>query len=204
MKKIFIAAAVAASFLGSQAFAQTNNFRGFSAGLNLNLAGSVTELSDSTGKVKIGDTSQNAGLQAAYTFAPSEQFAIGIGATYSLSDLNAGSGSSGTTTYEFKAKDIYTVYVEPGFVIGNNTLGYAKLAYTGTRADTKATVSGVTTTATDNFNGSGYGAGIRTLLDKNVYLQVEFMQVTMNELTRNGVTLKPTSTLGTIGLGYKF
>ena len=204
MKKLFIAATIGATLLGTQAFAQTNNFRGFSAGLNLNVAGNVTELKDVATKVKIGDTTQNAAVQAAYAFAPSEQFVIGVGATYSLSDLNAGSGTLGADSYEIKGKDFYTVYVEPGFVAGNNTLAYLKIAYAGTRADTKATVGGLTSSASDNFTGAGIGAGIRTMLDKNVYLQAEFMQLNFNELSRSGVTLKPTSTLGTIGIGYKF
>ena len=78
---------------------------------------------------------------------------LSVGATYALDALKAGSYSSDTAT--IKAKNLYTVYVEPAYVIGTTAM-YGKLAYIATKG--VLTVSSVD--YSENFTGSGYGFGI--------------------------------------------
>ena len=200
MKKILIATAVAATLAAPQVFAQANNFTGLSVGANVNLATTSTEFRGGGFSSKLGDTSQNASLQAAYGLALGNSGVLGFGGTYGLGDLKAGTVSGGGLSMDMKAKDMYSIYVEPGYAVNNSTLAYAKIAYLGMKGE--ASSGGAT--ASESFNGVGYGAGIRTMLNKNLFLQVEFMQADYSEKTFSGVSYKPSASTGTIGIGYKF
>ena len=174
--------------------AQSSNFEGASVVLNYNAATLTTELAGTTA---LGESSNNASIQGAYSFALSEKALLSVGATYALGDLKAGSYSSSTAT--IKAKNLYTVYVEPAYVIGTTAI-YGKLAYVGIKGE----LTGSTDTYTENFTGTGYGFGVRTMLDKNIFMQVEFMTAKFNSKTISSTTVEPDGTIGTIGIGYKF
>lgn len=196
MKKTFIASAITAALVAPQAFAQGSNFGGFSLGLNANFVSSATERTTGGATTKLGEGTQTAGLQGAYGFSMGANGALGLGLTYSLGDVKGGS-MAGT---EFKGKDMYSVYVEPGYALSNSTLLYGKLAYLAMKGEQSS--GGVT--SSENFDGLGYGAGARALLSRNLYLQVEFMQSDYNKKAISGVDYKPSGTVGSIGLGYKF
>lgn len=201
MKIVLIASAIAVSLMAPQAFAQASNFQGFSLGANLNAANFANEFNANGQTFKNGDKSANGGVQAAYGFGINDSFVMGLGVTYALGDLRAGSASSGGVGYELKAKNLYSVYLEPGFVISNSTMAYAKVSYQHTKGEMSLSTGD---TQSEDYSGVGYGAGIRTVLDKNVYLQVEFSQLLFNEKTTGGLISKPSATIGTIGFGYKF
>jgi outer membrane immunogenic protein len=196
MKKILIASAIVATLAAPQAFAQASNFSGFSLGLNANFVTSSTERTAGGATAKLGEGTQTASLQGAYGFDLGGSGALGLGLTYNLGDLKGGT----TGTSEFKGKDMYSVYIEPGYVLGSSTLLYGKLAYLGMKGE--ATTAG--TTASENFDGVGYGAGARALLSRNLYLQIEFMQSDYNKKAISGTDYKPSGTTGAIGLGYRF
>jgi hypothetical protein len=131
MKKVLIAAAVAASCIAPQAFAQTNGasgFTGFSIGANANVSTSATEIRNGNNSVDMGKSSQDVGLQAAYGFALGNNYVLGLGATYGLGDLKYGSASAGGVRANLKGKDAYSIYLEPGYAISNSTLVYGKVA----------------------------------------------------------------------------
>ena len=174
--------------------AQSSNFEGPSIALNVNSATIATNIA---GAIAPGESSTNGSIQGAYSFALSESGLFSVGATYALGDLKAGSISSSSVTA--KAKNIYTIYAEPAIVNGN-TAFYGKLAYIGA----KGAVKGTSTTYTSDFSGIGYGVGIRTLMDKNMYVQVEFMNLNFNIETVNSTTVEPDGTTGTVGIGYRF
>ena len=201
MKKILIATAVAAVLAAPQVFAQANNFTGFSVAANVNLATMSIERSGLGLSFQYAGSSQNASLQAAYGVALGKSGVLGFGTTYGLGDFKAGTFSGGGVRADVKAKDMYSIYIEPGYALTTSTLAYAKIAYLGMKGEAS---SGGATTASESFNGVGYGAGIRTMLDKNLFLQVEFMQSDYSQKTVSGVSLKPSASTGTIGIGYKF
>ena len=93
--------------------------------------------------------------------------------------------------------------MEPAFV-NENTAFYGKLAYIATKGELEA--AGLKGSA--DLTGTGYGVGIRTLLDKNIYLQVEFMDNKFKSKTitinANSINIEPAGTVGTVGIGYKF
>lgn len=193
MKKALIAAATVAALASPQAFAQANNFTGFSVGLNANLVSASTEISGAS--TKIGDTTQTASLEGAYGFAMGRSGALGVGLTYNLGDTKAGT-ISGT---DFKGKDMYSVYVAPGYVLNSDTWLYGKLAYQSMKGELSSGIGSAT------FDGYGYGAGARAMLSRNMYLQIEFMQAAYGEKTIGTTAkLKPSETHGSIGIGFKF
>ena len=201
MKKLLIAATVAASCFAPQAFAQANDFAGLSVAANVNMSTATSKISQTGLSVDMGESSQNVSLQAAYGLPMGNNFVLGFGGTYALGDMNAGSMTSGANTINFKAKDMYSIYVEPGYAVSNTTLVYAKLAYLGMKGE--GSLNGVAGTSED-FNGTGYGVGIRTKLNKNLFLQAEFTQSNYEEITKSGVAIKPSATTGTVGIGYQF
>lgn len=201
MKKIIMAMAAAAALISPQAYSQMRNFDGPSLGVNLNIANASNEFSVGGASFKNSDTSQTANLQAAYGFAASDSFVLGVGLTYGPGDIKAGSATTGGVGYELKAKDLYSLYVEPGFLVANSTLAYGKVSYQGMKGETRLSTGA---TLSDNFTGTGYGAGIRTMLGSNLYLQAELEQIGYSERSNSGLTSKPTATMGSVGLGYRF
>lgn len=201
MKKILIAATVAASCFAPQVFAQANNFAGFSVAANVNASTATSKLSAPGTSVNMGESSQNASLQAAYGLALGSNFVLGLGGTVALGDMKLGSFTSGATTVALKATEMYSLYIEPGYAVSNSTLVYAKVAYISTKAELAMTGF---STGTKDFDGVGYGIGIRTKLSKNLFLQAEFAQSDYNEATSNGSSFKPSATTGTVGIGYQF
>ncbi len=203
MKKVLIAAAVAASCIAPQAFAQTNGasgFTGFSIGANANASTSSTEVSNVNGSVDLGKSSQNVSLQAAYGVDLGNNYVLGLGATYALGDLKSGSASTGGFNANLKGKDAYSIYLEPGYAISNSTLVYGKLAY----LNMKGEVEGTGYRGSKNFSGVGYGIGVRHKLNKNLFLQGEIAQSEYSDESISGTTYKPSATTGTVGIGYQF
>lgn len=206
MKKLAITTIVALFACASNA--QTANFEGSSMGLNLDLlAGSAkASVPEVFGIDGLGKNSTGASLQAAYGFAVTPNTVISLGATYGLTsptvlDVSAGIlGGNGVTA---KLKDSYSLYVEPGYLISNSTLAYGKISY----ESAKLSGSNFTGEEKQSIHGTGLGFGIRTMIDKNLSLQVEVKRVgynTVQFIAEPGVDFKTTTTVGTIGLGYKF
>ena len=202
MKRYFVSSifGLMVVMFANSAQSQTSNFSGLSVGINGNFSTAATELSYSTLSLNAGDTSQNLALQASYGIGMDSNSILSIGGTYALNDLKAGTATASSTTATLKAKNIYTVYLEPGKLINSDTLLYAKLAYAGTKGEASLNSS----TFSSDFNGIGYGAGSRIKMDKNLSLQIEFMQLNFNSISTSGATFKPNLTLGTIGFIYKF
>ncbi len=199
MKKTLLAAAVLCTCFASQAFAQDKNFEGFSVGINANSVRTSTDASGATFTASASKTSSNASLQANYGFALSDSFVLGVGATVGLGDLDAGSTTVLGLPVSLKSKNLYAINVEPGYLVSNTTVAYAKIAYQSMKGEVQMTGGG-----TQDFHGTGYGLGVRTMLDKNLYLQFEASQVDYNAASISGVSYRPKQTTASIGIGYRF
>ena len=108
----------------------------------------------------------------------------------------AGSISGGT----FKGKDMYSLYVEPGFLVNGSTLVYAKAAYLSMKGE----ASDVGVTGSENFDGLGYGAGVRVAFGKTFFWQFELTQSDYNAKSIYGLGFKPAVFNRTFGVGYRF
>jgi len=181
-------------------------FEGLSAGVNANFANASTEISgtilNTATSIGVGgQNSQFASLQGAYGFAVGKDFILTIGGNYGLGDVKSGKLTVGTSSASIKAENIWNVYVEPGMKFGSSALVYGKIGYTGFKG--KAELTGATLSDRD-FKGWSLGAGVRVMLNKAMYGQVEFVQSKYYGETISGATYKPNTTVGTVGIGMHF
>jgi opacity protein-like surface antigen len=199
MKKIVIAAAI--TVLASSAMAQASNFTGWSAAGNLNMVSASTELSGGGASVNFGETSQNFSVGVAHGIQLDAKTILTVGGTYGIGSIKAGSGGFDNDDFTIKGKNMYSLYVEPGVLMSNTTLAYGKVAYSSMKGE--LSVAGVGS-GTETFTGFGYGAGIRTMLDKTTFIQVEVVQTKYGSKSDEGVSFQPAATVGSIGFGMKF
>jgi len=193
-EKLLIASLLALA--GTCAMAQSNAFEGFSAGLKVSSVGASTSLTADAFSTNVGQQSVVPTIEVGYAYGVSKEISLGLTATYDLAETKAGS----LDNLNFKAQNHYSINFKPGYVFNNTTQVYAILGYNGMTG--KLSADGQS--ATQNFNGFGAGAGVQVLLDKNIYVQAEAQQITYSSYTNSGLTVKPSATVGTIGLGYKF
>ena len=137
--------------------AQSSDFQGANLGINFNCAANeFGTKTDGSYDDSYGGSSINESIQTAYSFPLKEDALLSVGATYVLGHLK--SGSDGFFGIELKAKNIYTIYIEPAYVIGKTAL-YGKLAYITMKeffsvfADAQESVT-IDGPSTFNFNGT--------------------------------------------------
>jgi opacity protein-like surface antigen len=190
VSSLLVAGALATPFA---VFAQAKNFQGFTAGLSASSSNTTTK----------GDTDKYKGntvlptIELGYAQAISEQATIGITATYDLDKTKSGSVAAG---YNIQFKNHYSVNFQPGYAISKELLVYGIL---GVHQST-ISVTGSNTLGSKTFTGYGYGLGAQYAISKELYLKVEAQQVDFQKETYAGSAVKASSTLGTVGVGYKF
>ncbi len=197
VKALLAIVAVSAS---SFALAQNKNFTGFSAGVNVNLTNVTADHSGAlvgATAVKNSNAVSNASLQGQYGFGISDKFVVGLGVT-GMSDLTAETGGTART----KLKNVYSINIEPGYVVSPATLIYAKVAYVGATAEVTAPgISG----GTGNLSGTGIGFGSRSMLTSKLYLQAEYVYASFDRKNIiTGVDVKVDTGTLSIGVGYNF
>ncbi len=183
MKKILIAATIAAAFAAPQAFAQAKNFEGFSITGALNVNNNKGEAVSAVDR-----TESNIGAVAQYDIALGQSFVLGFGASMGLSDFNIASDA--------KLKNTYSVFVAPGFAVSNNALVYGKIASVSAKAEF--------TNSSLDISGLGYGIGARYFSSKNVFFQAEYMSNKYDDKKIGTTTFKNQTGVFSIGVGYKF
>lgn len=206
MKKFIIAAAVFAAFIAPQAFAQNKNFTGFSAGINANFANAKAEYTVAgVGSVQSSESSQNASLQGQYGLGFGDKFVLGLGLTYGLGDLKAGTISGGGATLSTKLKENYSINIEPGYVVAASTLAYAKIAFENAKAEASGGVGSTSGSGTADLTGMGYGVGVRTMLTGKLYFQAEYLEASYDKKSiAAGVDAKGNASVISLGVGYNF
>jgi len=200
MKKFFILVGLIAS---TSAFAQADKFSGFSVGLNTGFAASTVKTVDTgdSSTFALGATNTPFDINFAYTMSLASNTTVGFGLTYDLSSpkvINVSDQSSSGLTTDGKLNNHYSIYIEPGYAFNDSSLGYFKLGY----HSGKMALEGVSKSIT----GTGYGFGMRHLIDKNLYLNLGVESITYNSATYSDLsaTAQLTQTLATVGIGYKF
>ncbi len=196
MRQLSIALIALSVLTTGYAYADAQNFQGLRVGGNLNMTGASTKVTNSSSTDgSFGANNVGGGLSLAYTQRISKKTVIGIGGTFSNSKFKSGTDSANTI---IKGKNLWTAYVEPGVVVGEDTLIYAKAGYAGM----KGTIDEFATE--HSLSGYMYGLGIRTMVDANVYMEVEALQYVFNSKTINSAIYDIKATQANVGLGYKF
>lgn len=195
MKKTILFTALCLGFAASPAFAQASSFAGLGAGLRLNVAETSTENVVGGLSRKASDTDNNFALQLQYNMALGNAFVLGLGGTIDFGDLKAGKFGAN----QFKTKDVYSLYVAPGYAFNNTWMAYGKLAYLNAKLESGA---GNSVRFDDGYS---YGVGLQVMYTKNWYGQAELMINQYNDRSPAlGQTLKLKSGVYSLTAGYRF
>jgi hypothetical protein len=199
MKKGLITAALIC-LTAVPAWAQLSPFSGWSLGLNVNRATTATNFGGAGITSTMGDSDYNGSLQAAYGLSWGSRYQLGLGMTMGVGDLKAGTLSLGGSDLSFRLRNMYALYAEPGYTVGDATLLYGKLSYLGGRGEESygGEVFGKT------YAGVGLGAGVRTMLGERLYLQLELLYGDYEWKTARTGAFRPSTTTGSVGLGWRF
>jgi hypothetical protein len=224
MNRIYKLSAIALLASSTSLMAQT--FSGPYAGISASVAGFGTDASKTSTGVTASGTNPNTGdgpvgaifelaaIDVGYGIPAGSGTTIAVGATYTPMEADfsgrsndANSGQSHT----FTIKNPYTVYIAPTFEINKDSAFFVKAVYS--KADVKATNL---TSSPNDLEGFGGAAGLKVMLTKNAYVQVEAAYtkfdsisatdtaVTQTTNTRTYTANDPELVEGRITIGYKF
>jgi opacity protein-like surface antigen len=200
MKKLLICLAATAAVCSAQA--QSGDFTGFSAGANMAMnAANISVPTDTVTVDALGQQSIGVGGFAAYGLSIGSASVLSLGFDYSFSDIKTGEIKSSTTSLSAKIQNAWSFSIAPGAMLTDKTLAYFKLGFENGKA-----VGSSTTEVSKNITGSSWGVGMKTLFNKNNYLQVEVKQATYGAARFDGGTADFTArgTTGSVGLGFMF
>ena len=162
----------------------------------------------------------SANLAAGYNFGIGSDYVLGVGASYypgASSSASAGftfttqGGTpiqSGNATYN--VKNLYSVFLTPGYVIDKDRLAYLKVGYTGATIGLNGPTLAYSTVGLSGYN---LGLGYKQMVTQSLYVLGEFNYASFSNKTTTltqttGVQL--TAPFGgsgmdfLVGLGYRF
>ncbi len=232
--KICCTLALLASVAATPAFSQAKNFAGpsLAIGGGYNSASvknteTVKDLQSSRTDIAVGDTATvnfgennfNGLIDLSYGILIDNNFVLSIGATYDLTDTevdayisNEASGDSSSA--KAKLKNHHSLYIQPTYLINNNTGIFAKLGYHKAKGNLNFSDSTLDPISfSKDLDGWGYGIGAKTFINNNTYLQFEGSlvkyrsksgDITNSDLDVFNESLKPEILSALISIGYKF
>jgi len=189
------------SLLCLGANAQTSNFTGLSVGGNVEFKSSTLKLSASGSEFSgLGNQNIIGSVSADYGFEMGKDSVLLAGAKLDLQNTTVASITGSGTTTKLEEKSHYSLFVAPGLLLNDKTLGYAKLSYESAKYDANVTSN----VGAQSVTGIGYGLGIRTHLSGNWYANVEAGRIVYSDKGLSSITLATGSTVGLVGLSYKY
>ena len=212
MKKLL--ATVFATFFAFTVIIASADVSGLAIGIsfsNNELDTLVTDDIDSNGTINttkaLTDTVQAGSIFAELTHV-TNNFAVTLGVDYipvdadldkrsatqsSLKATADGAATSGTNTGKASIEDHFTLYIQPGFVMNENTMVYGTLGYV--RADITATwesVSSTNTTKVQTMNGTKVGVGVKHVRDSGFFVKLDYSDTDYDKVsykTTNSTTV---------------
>lgn len=182
--------------------AAENSVEGFDISFNAGIQSLNSKLSDSSSSLDgIGHTNNSARVSARYTKLLSEKTTIAISTSYSLTKpkiVEEGDyeGCNIVCGASYKLKDHYAFYVEPGYLVNENTIVYLKAGYHTAQAkvlDSKY-----------HLDGFSFGFGSKIFLSSKIFTSIEVEKIDFGSEKSGSTKIEHESLLGTIGLGYMF
>ena len=224
--KICCTLALLASVAATPALSQAKNFAGPSiaigAGYN-SLETPVKLVEDDSGTISnltFGGSKQNFNYLAdiSYGIEMNKDFVMSLGATYdfskSESEILSGTDETGASaSFKGKLKDHYSVYLQPTYLINSSTGIFAKASYNFAKANYTITSGADSLSISDDINGWGYGLGIKSFINNNLFIQAEGSLTEYDKTSKNLVgdsgiiydmSSKPEVLSAIISIGYKF
>lgn len=159
------------------------------------------------------------GLAAGYNFGINKDYVLGLGLTYYPGASSSATGTLNTmyngnvvgrTTATYNIKNLYNVFLSPGYVIDKDRLAYVKVGYTGATIGLSSPVIAYNTT---NLTGVMFGLGYKQMFNDKWYGFGELNYATYGSQTASTTTttrttvsssLKGTGTDILVGVGYRF
>lgn len=206
---ICCAVALLATTAATPALSQSKNFAGPSIAVHTGYTGTDTKMTfDTPDYLNFGENDVTYGADLAYSFPVDNNFLISIGATYDFDKIKAGATGTDDLSLKLSLKDHYSLYIEPTYAFNNSTALFAKLGYHQAKGSVKLESTDDDVTGSKNFKGWGYGFGIKTFLNNNVFVKAEASLVEYDKETFGSgediVGFKPETVSGLISVGYKF
>jgi hypothetical protein len=214
-KTILAAAALCATCLSANTFAQAQNFEGFAVTAATGYQSYQQKGSSFSTYITSADIGSNGGtplvLGGDYTWGLNDKYTLALGyemntnnpSESNLTTKTTGSPGSGTA----KLSSMTNLYVKPGMVLNKDALVYAKLGY----VSGKSTFVGSDGVPADtNFNAYSIGVGYLQNLSKNLFAFGEINSLMALEkdatLPSSTITykLKVDGTNALVGIGYRF
>ena len=203
------------------AFSQAKNFAGPSLAVTGGYIGSNVDTQHRNGTAaqneeiaNFGDNDIAYGLDLAYALPIDSNFLIGLGLTYTLNDTKAGSFLG---SIKFETEDHRSAYIQPTYAFNNSFAAFAKLSYHQLDGLVKTTSAislplggtiGANQSVKSEFDGIGYGFGVKGLINQNIYIQAEIEYVDYDSegggRPTSVIQFTPETVSGKISVGYKF
>lgn len=223
-KTICCAVALLATTAATPALSQSKNFAGpsIAIGAGYNSLETPMKLSedDTPSNLTFGGSKQNFNYLAdiSYGIEINKDFVMSIGGTYdfskSESEIISGTEDGESFSFKGKLKDHYSVYLQPTYLINSSTGVFAKGSYNFAKASYTITSGGDSASISDDVNGWGYGLGIKSFLNNNLFIQAEGSLTKYDKTSRTfvgqdtgilfNVSSEPDVLSAIISIGYKF
>lgn len=186
----------------SIAAAQTSNFTGLSIGGNVEFKSTTLKISASGSEFSgLGNQNMIGSVSADYGFETGKDSVLLVGGKYDLQNTTVVSVTDSSGTVKLEEKEHYSIFAAPGVLLNDKTLGYAKLSYESSKIDASGVKS---STGAQSVTGIGYGLGIRTHLSGNWYANLEAVRIVYSGKTIGTGTGTTGTTVGLVGLSYRF
>jgi len=215
IKKLSSLLVLTTFLVATESSAQSKKFDGFSVAVGASTVGtrnglSVTDTSANVNaSLDLGKTDATFTGEVGYTWPLQNSFAVELGLNADQNNtINAGRFAEGGVSVNFTAGSHYSIYIKPMYKINDSSSLFFKLGSHSVKGKTTIKEGTVNASAEGTYTGTGYGAGIKSYLNNNVFIQAELTITDYNKKTfvsgDTTTTYQPNSTAGTILIGYQF
>jgi len=177
------------------------NFAGPEAGASVTMNGGSTKYQENGGKEYIfGGSSLGFRLHGGYGFDIGNDALVLLGINYNATELSVAKLDGENA----KIKNSWSLSAAPGMMLNDKTLAYVKLSYEAGKFESSSSDLKVN----QSVSGFGYGAGLRTEINKTTFLETEIKQVNYSKFNykkgSDSYDFTPSATLGSVGVVFKF
>lgn len=199
MKKSTVAATAALILVSAApcALAEGNHFAG--AYLTVTQEWKRPDVRVDSEKVSVSESAPSIG--AGYNFELSPNAVLGLKLTADTRHGAYGEGETALGKTEVQEKSHYSIAVEPGWVVNDHLLVFGIAAYH--RAKAELLVDDISQGA-KHVSGLGLGVGFKYALPYHLFIVGEVQRTHYGSTTIAGASVKPTSDVVALGLGYHF
>jgi len=101
----------------------------------------------------------------------------------SLKAIADGAATTGTNSVEATVSDHYTIYLQPGFMVSDNTMLYGTLGYATAQVHGKSvSISSTDISQTLDLNGTVTGAGVKHIRDNGIFIKLDYKETDYDKI----------------------